>query len=60
LKQEGADWPDRLPYDSKQWSDACIAWCRSEGCDSPLELEFDDTDTDDDDIDNDIDNDDQA
>jgi hypothetical protein len=39
LRQEGADWPDVLQYDSVLWPDHVIAWCRAEGCDSPLELE---------------------
>jgi hypothetical protein len=39
LRQEGAVWPNELQYNGTQWSDELIAWCRAEGCDSPLELE---------------------
>jgi hypothetical protein len=39
LRQEGADWPDELQHHGEQWSDELIAWCRAEGCDSPLALE---------------------
>jgi hypothetical protein len=56
LRQEGANWPDVLQYDGQQWPDHMIAWCRSEGCDSPLEFEFD-TGDDADDVDHDVDND---
>jgi hypothetical protein len=46
LRQEGADWPNVLRYAGTQWPEASIAWCRAEGCDSPLELELEDVDTD--------------
>jgi hypothetical protein len=57
LRQEGADWPDELQCEGVQWPDASIAWCRAEGCDSPLLLEVEETD-DDNDIAFDIDDDD--
>jgi hypothetical protein len=39
LRHEGADWPAALQYNGHQWPDASIAWCRTEGCDSPLSLD---------------------
>jgi hypothetical protein len=39
LRHEGAVWPEELQYDSCTWPDDMVAWCRDEGCDSPLSLE---------------------
>eukprot|EP00953_Heterococcus_sp_UTEX-ZZ885_P009817 5748-Heterococcus_DN1.PRE.7 len=36
LRHEGADWPDELQYNGYVWPNDMIAWCRNEGCDSPL------------------------
>jgi hypothetical protein len=38
LRQEGALWPDVLMFEGYVWSAEAIAWCRTEGCDSPEEL----------------------
>jgi hypothetical protein len=36
LRSEGAAWPTVLEYDGDAWSAEAVAWCRTEGCDSPL------------------------
>eukprot|EP00953_Heterococcus_sp_UTEX-ZZ885_P009814 5748-Heterococcus_DN1.PRE.4 len=44
LRQEGALWPDELGQADLQWPWHMIAWCRAEGCDSPLAHEIDNED----------------
>jgi hypothetical protein len=44
LRQEGSDWPDVLNYNGSPWPDTIVAWCRAEGCDSPLYPESEDDD----------------
>eukprot|EP00953_Heterococcus_sp_UTEX-ZZ885_P015809 8906-Heterococcus_DN1.PRE.11 len=39
LRSEGAAWPAVLQFENAAWSAGAVAWCRSEGCDSPLPLE---------------------
>jgi hypothetical protein len=49
LRAEGADWPEKLCYGTHAWPDELVAWCRSEGCDSPLPTELQLLEVDDDD-----------
>jgi hypothetical protein len=47
LRTEGAAWPAALQHVGYAWSAEAIAWCRTEGCDSPvgpLQLVFDEDD----------------
>jgi hypothetical protein len=39
LRAEGAEWPEVLQFMDSPWPETSVAWCRSEGCDSPLKLD---------------------
>jgi hypothetical protein len=36
LREQGAQWPDKLKYNSKYWRGATLAWARQQGCTAPL------------------------
>jgi hypothetical protein len=39
LREQGAQWPDKLKYKSKFWRGATLAWPRQQGCSAPLGTE---------------------
>jgi hypothetical protein len=36
LRQQGAEWPRKLCYEGRPWSEELVAWARAEGCTSPV------------------------
>jgi hypothetical protein len=40
LREQGAQWPDKLKYKSKYWRGATLAWARLQGCTAPLGTEY--------------------
>jgi hypothetical protein len=39
LRDQGAQWPDKLKYKSKCWRGAALSWARPQGCTAPLNTE---------------------